>query len=781
MGCFRKLCLLFCVVVLCCTCVFNASAKLDECNDIAVSVSAFVDSSPVLPGDTISYAITIVNQGNVDVQDIRIIDCLSDSLSVFDISDGGVISDNILSWSGMSLRAGDSTSLLFSAVAESPGIIDNDCAVYDGDNIVGSDVVRIFVEGDSGIMLLSDNVITSFTWPEEFMSVLQWDAMSSKWVIPAGTFGFDENNQLPSYALGFMGWFPTSLITNDGTSVPLTWDFNGLPGMLYEGAYTLSPTLADGYELAEGVDCSIELRFSDSVSEDFVHEVLPRHVVQGLTPKGCRMNIYNYTASGIPEGANGWPSNPYGVAGGIGYKHLLAFNSPANWGDWNMYTNSASPVTDIVQPVLRDGFPVLNLGSKTDFGGYSGYVNGANSELKTEWLEYLLSRNEAYGKTVYADVTGLFQKDEDGYYYYDSSKNYAVMGEDGHSIVLYDSPGGGHAPSNNYGQFFPFNPPEQVFNAENQNISENNIWPLTYTGADAVSSGNGSFYNVQVHESDMDYFMGMGLDVGFMQPVGGIVSDTGDPMEFTFSGDDDVWLFIDDVLVADLGGVHDKGVFSVNFQTGEVVVNDGYFDKSGNSLTTRHTLKSAFERAGLYDSNDFNGDTFADDTAHRIRFFYMERGAGASNLSLRFNVIEPDTGNIKITKSIQEGEDVNQVFNFEMRLDDHGVNGPRGDLMFNGGVAEFQMSPGDELIVSDLLAGMHYEIVETDSGGYIPVMENAEGEIIFDQTIDVSCYNKLKDSSIELPTTGGHGIILFVVLGLWCMLVGLFVLCRKVV
>lgn len=613
------------------------------------------------------------------------------------------------------------------------------------------------------------------------MSVLQWDAMSSKWVIPAGTFGFDENNQLPSYALGFMGWFPTSLITNDGTSVPLTWDFNGLPGMLYEGAYTLSPTLADGYELAEGVDCSIELRFSDSVSEDFVHEVLPRHVVQGLTPKGCRMNIYNYTASGIPEGANGWPSNPYGVAGGIGYKHLLAFNSPANWGDWNMYTNSASPVTDIVQPVLRDGFPVLNLGSKTDFGGYSGYVNGANSELKTEWLEYLLSRNEAYGKTVYADVTGLFQKDEDGYYYYDSSKNYAVMGEDGHSIVLYDSPGGGHAPSNNYGQFFPFNPPEQVFNAENQNISENNIWPLTYTGADAVSSGNGSFYNVQVHESDMDYFMGMGLDVGFMQPVGGIVSDTGDPMEFTFSGDDDVWLFIDDVLVADLGGVHDKGVFSVNFQTGEVVVNDGYFDKSGNSLTTRHTLKSAFERAGLYDSNDFNGDTFADDTAHRIRFFYMERGAGASNLSLRFNVIEPDTGNIKITKSIQEGEDVNQVFNFEMRLDDHGVNGPRGDLMFNGGVAEFQMSPGDELIVSDLLAGMHYEIVETDSGGYIPVMENAEGEIIFDQTIDVSCYNKLKDSSIELPTTGGHGIILFVVLGLWCMLVGLFVLCRKVV
>lgn len=79
-----------------------------------------------------------------------------------------------------------------------------------------------------------------------------------------------------------------------------------------------------------------------------------------------------------------------------------------------------------------------------------------------------------------------------------------------------------------------------------------------------------------------------------------------------------------------------------------------------------------------------------------------------------------------ITKSIQEGEDVDQVFDFEMRLDDHGVNGPRGDLMFNGGVAEFQMSPGDELIVSDLLAGMHYEIVETDSGGYIPVMENAE-------------------------------------------------------
>lgn len=269
----------------------------------------------------------------------------------------------------------------------------------------------------------------------------------------------------------------------------------------------------------------------------------------------------------------------------------------------------------------------------------------------------------------------------------------------------------------------------------------------------------------------MDYFMGMGLDVGFMQPAGGVVPGTGDPMEFTFSGDDDVWLFIDDVLVADLGGVHDKGVFSVNFHTGEVVVNDGYFDKSGNSLMTRHTLKSAFERAGLYDANDFNGDTFADDTAHRIRFFYMERGAGASNLSLRFNVIEPDTGNIKITKSIQEGEDVNQVFDFEMRLDDHGVNGPRGDLTFRGGVAEFQMSPGDELIVSDLLAGMRYEIVEVDSGKYTPVMENAEGEIIFDQTIDVSCYNK-STNNLEMPETGGIGILWYVLGGIVLVLIG---------
>lgn len=107
---------------------------------------------------------------------------------------------------------------------------------------------------------------------------------------------------------------------------------------------------------------------------------------------------------------------------------------------------------------------------------------------------------------------------------------------------------------------------------------------------------------------------------------------------------------------------------------------------------------------------------------------------------------------------------MDQVFDFEMRLDDHGVNGPRGDLMFNGGVAEFQMSPGDELIVSDLLAGMHYKIVEVDSGKYTPVMENAEGEVVFDQTIDVSCYNSLA-SNVEMPETGGMGIWWYVLCG----------------
>lgn len=59
----------------------------------------------------------------------------------------------------------------------------------------------------------------------------------------------------------------------------------------------------------------------------------------------------------------------------------------------------------------------------------------------------------------------------------------------------------------------------------------------------------------------------------FVQPTDG-KTNTGDPMTFEFAGDDDVWVFIDDVLVGDIGGIHSSAKLTIDFQTGEIKVND---------------------------------------------------------------------------------------------------------------------------------------------------------------------------------------------------------------
>lgn len=128
-------------------------------------------------------------------------------------------------------------------------------------------------------------------------------------------------------------------------------------------------------------------------------------------------------------------------------------------------------------------------------------------------------------------------------------------------------------------------------------------------------------------------------------------------MIFEFSGDDDVWVYIDGVLVGDLGGIHEKATLKINFATGGVHV--GHVDNANDPEMTIQdtTIKAMFQAAGADTSNRrFSGNTFLNSSKHTLSFFYLERGAGASNMSLKFNLTTLPSSEVE--KVDQNGEAV---------------------------------------------------------------------------------------------------------------------------
>lgn len=140
----------------------------------------------------------------------------------------------------------------------------------------------------------------------------------------------------------------------------------------------------------------------------------------------------------------------------------------------------------------------------------------------------------------------------------------------------------------------------------------------------------------------------------FVQPNGGKTTKNED-MIFEFSGDDDVWVYIDGVLVGDLGGIHEKATLKINFATGGVHV--GHIDNANDPEQTIQdtTIRAMFEAAGA-DTTNFRENTFQNSTKHTLSFFYLERGAGASNMSLKFNLTTLPSS--EVAKVDQNGEAV---------------------------------------------------------------------------------------------------------------------------
>lgn len=350
--------------------------------------------------------------------------------------------------------------------------------------------------------------------------------------------------------------------------------------------------------------------------------------------RGVSISLYNYPEN-INGNGTGNGSSRFAFSGGD-----TGFNSNVSQNRWfNYWTQNSGGVTQgIVQDTLTEtGYPQLS--------------NGIESRDNTSNLGYLFGGSNNYGVEAYEGLNYLFQYNrQTGYYTFDSSQNFATIYDEDHDqipteegeagdykFLVYSNPNSGTSGgSTGHPYFLPFNQPG-------------------------------------TNEAQADYHFGMKMTIdNFLMPRDGEIN--GQDMTFSFAGDDDVWVYIDGVLILDMGGIHDSNTGNINFGTGIVTVDKVYYidgQPNSNQSETAYIGDLLYEakksdttwvQANL-DRRQVDGVKhyfLKDYTQHDLSFFYLERGAVDSNCKIEFNLYTLQQNAIYVGKQLTGADGATQ-------------------------------------------------------------------------------------------------------------------------
>ena len=161
--------------------------------------------------------------------------------------------------------------------------------------------------------------------------------------------------------------------------------------------------------------------------------------------------------------------------------------------------------------------------------------------------------------------------------------------------------------------------------------------------------------DASVTTSNATYHFGMQAVIPFSMTANGKMNaaDENSPdIQFDFSGDDDVWVFVDGKLVLDIGGIHNELAGTMNFAENSWSVTRDT-ERNKYEVDAADINNGTMEGKLFDDENgekgvlDTDRETFAATTSHTLTVFYLERGAGASNCKIRFNLPMEDSVSVK--------------------------------------------------------------------------------------------------------------------------------------
>lgn len=392
-----------------------------------------------------------------------------------------------------------------------------------------------------------------------------------------------------------------------------------------------------------------------------------------------------------------------------GNKNVTGQGGAINAKDANDPANK--PISGAMQATLANGYPALADGTS---------------------LSYLFSSSAYATKKNSQSVNGLFQyNSKTGAYTFNSRENHAQFNAESDTFTLYRQIISSNFMMYPFGNFLPFNDIVHLsaqastidkayleaiassaqYKYNNGNYDKvthdaygtlstqlrrfiglmDNAYPNGWTAADCMNEyfraagiprifSNDEPLVQQLYSIDYDeptdFYFGMEMKMNFMQPKGGLTGIDGQqPMVFYFTGDDDVWVYVDGVLFLDLSGIHRHVGGEIDFVKGEVK----YYSLDKNTGDVSNTPYKTVRFSDLVSTGLNDKGTFADYSNHSFNFYYMERGAGSGVCRMNFNFPLLRKNTISVTKelSVDEQDKLpllgNPDFRFQV-LQENGTN-----------------------------------------------------------------------------------------------------------